>query len=274
MRFIIIIISLIWQNELSAQILNGSFDDWEIISMFGEPYENPVSWTTNNDNESFGFSNTPVTKGIDSSGFYARVESNYGGIDALLPGELSQTISSNNLVKINFHYKCDSIFQSGRCVVNILGQEQNVLFTDSISIEDFEFKSGAIEIQNQWNLENDSITIQFVAKGNIDMWDKEVDGHSIFLIDNVTAEYITNTEEHTENLKAIVFPNPTYSEIHVLSSNVCQISLIEIYSITGQRILTDKHGDSIDLSWVPNGMYIISMTCENETLTERIIVFR
>src|SRR6186713_1271332 len=86
-------------NGISAQVINPEFDDWVEIHI-GQPYLDPVGWTTNNQTTDIGLASTPVDRVADSTGFYARIASNAYGIDATLSGMMSQTIAADNLVKI------------------------------------------------------------------------------------------------------------------------------------------------------------------------------
>jgi Secretion system C-terminal sorting domain len=262
MRIFLMFLSMMLANRLCTQVVNPGFDDWEVIQT-GEPYENPIGWMTNNETDDNGFASTPVTKGIDSIGYYARVASSAHGIDAVLSGWLSQTISVENLVKIDFDSQCDSLFQSGRCIVWVLDQSKShVLYVDSISIESDTFSRYTIMVENAWTQDNDFITLQFIAKGNLDDWDEQEDGYSIFLVDNIHAEYITVIKDAALNTDLVIYPNPSVGLIHFTHDQAQDPLHIEIVSLTGQILYKAAYADVFDLSFLPDGMYVVNAMWE------------
>ncbi len=272
-KFFFLSISIIWANYISAQIINPDFDDWEIIHTTGQPYENPVGWKTNNETEFTGLATTPVTKELDSTGYHARIESNRHLIDAYGPGELSQTIPTEGLLRIDYSSRCDSIFQNGKCVVNIFGQiPGDLLYTDSISIATSEFHSSSIDITPAWKMQNMSFTIQFVAKGNLDMWDEEEDGYSVFLVDHVISNYITPTKEANKADDFNIYPNPTSGMINLTSNELFHPTQIELTTILGEDVYKSKYINTIDLSWLSDGAYLIKLSSATVVIGKILII--
>jgi hypothetical protein len=271
MRIFLLFLGMMLTSRLCTQVINPGFDEWEVIQI-GQPYENPIGWTTNNETDDFGLASTPVTKGIDLNGYFARVASSAHGIDAVLSGWLSQTISVENLVKIDFDSQCDSLFQSGRCIVRVLDQsESQVLYVDSISIESDTFSRYTIVVENAWAQDNDFITLQFIAKGNLDDWDEEEDGYSIFLVDNIHAEYITGIKDAALNTELVIYPNPSMGLFHFSHDQAQDPSHIEIASLTGQINFKSSYAAAFDLSFLPDGMYVVNVIWETG-MEERMVV--
>ena len=173
--------------ETKAQVLNPYFEDWHWV-MIAQPYLDPDGWMTNNYNQFGGVACTPVDRVADSTGYYAHIASSACGSDAVLSGYMYQRIPIKNVKRLNVICQCDSLWGTGRCVITLLGQDYlDILYTDSIAIEETAFQVRSIDVLPGWIANNDSITIQLTAKGNIDMWDEEEDGYSVFLVDRVTA---------------------------------------------------------------------------------------
>ncbi len=273
MKAFTLLLFLILLNKVDAQIINSSFDDWEVIQI-GQPYENPIGWTTNNLTNKLGLASTPVDKGIDENGFYARITSNAFGIDATLSGKLSQQIALANLVKIEFDNQCDSLFQTGRCIVSVFDQQGDaVLYVDTIATMSDSFSRYVLPVDAAWAVSNDSIRLQFTAAGGFDMWDEMEDGFSIFMIDNVSAEYITASKEIEPDKNFSFYPNPTSGIIYLESHQVLGSAQIEILSITGQLISTTNFADLLNLDWLTDGVYVLNLV-SGSSMQGRLLVLK
>lgn len=271
MKSLILLLSLMLAQNSIGQVNNPSFDDWEVIHI-GQPYENPIGWTTNNMTDDFGFASTPVDKGANENDFYARVSSSAHGIDATLSGELSQMIALANLVKIEFDAQCDSLFQTGRCVVTILNRSgDEVLYVDTISTMSDSFSRYLLPVDAEWEETTDSISLQFTAVGGFDQWDEMEDGYSIFLIDNVSAEYITASEEVTPLHDFSFFPNPTSGWIHLFSQEQMVATQIEIASLNGQIVFSGPFVNSLNLEWLTTGAYVLKLFSVSRTSNSILI---
>lgn len=177
MRLFLSIFPLLLASMSYSQIINPGLEEWEWIQL-GQPYENPVRWNTNNNNDYGGLANTPVTKGTNTSGFHAKIRSASWGIDATGSGIMNQRIPTLHLHNIDFIAKCDSLWQTGQCIVRLLGQSSNdVLYLDTMNVEDAEWRTHTIAILNEWAELTDSITIEFIADGRGDHWEPQEDGY-------------------------------------------------------------------------------------------------
>lgn len=275
MRAICLLIGLFLANNVSAQFINGDFEQWDTISMFGQPYIDPLGWVSNNNNDMYGLASTPVTRGIDSTGYFARIESNEHGIDALLPGRLKQTIQSHNLNQIIYDYKCDYIFQAGSCVVNLYkGNTSTLLYTDSIFTEDPIFENKAIDILPDWILEDDSITIEFVAKGNLDDFDEQEDGHSVFFIDNVSASYISSIDNNQFQETFLVFPNPSRGEVFFETRPNNLPQKVKILSTNGTLLYTLENTGILNVQKFSEGIYYAVCIIGNSVSIKSFVVIK
>lgn len=256
MKYVIILILCLVSHLSFSQIINPGFEEWLWIHG-GQPYEDLVGWTTNNTNQPKGFASTPVQKGINATGFHAIISSTSSGIDATGPGKMCQTIVAHNLKRIQFFSKCDSLFQTGRCIFEILGDNNTVLYTDSISGEETAFHLTTLDILDEWVEDNDSLTLQFIAAGGFDMWDEMEDGYAKFMVDDVAAEYLSSAADVKNALSIIVFPNPSNGPIHITSNPVLENGLLEIISMTGQQLISTSYTPFLDLSPLSTGVYIL-----------------
>lgn len=113
-------------------------------------------------------------------------------------------------------------------------------------------------------------------------WPTEPDGNGPYLqlidldADNSLAEnwtyssYYENVDENPSNSSVIVFPNPANSIIRIKSNY--EIVSIEIVDLTGKIILRTSN-NSIDVSALPDGLYLLKANTGGLTKIERIAVF-
>jgi hypothetical protein len=66
-----------------------------------------------------------------------------------------------------------------------------------------------------------------------------------------------------------VYPNPTGSQINIKSHEA--VSDVIIYTSSGEKVLTTDASKSIDISYMPNGFYIISVQTESGTYISKIL---
>ena len=242
---------------LFAQISNCSFSNWETITGLGQAYEIPTDWITNNERLTDGFATTPVVKINTDDGFLAKIESNYRSIDSYTKGVLSQKFSVMNIKSVSYESQCDSIYKKGGCVVYIsTDDDSEILYADTITVTGEELKFESIEIASNWINQYDSLTIHFVADGQIFDLEPENNGHSIFLIDNVKTELISNTENISKKIN--ISPNPVNNVLFF--EGLSKGSSLIIYNIFGQTVFQEVvFEDNIQTStnhWA-NGVYFV-----------------
>lgn len=85
---------------------------------------------------------------------------------------------------------------------------------------------------------------------------------------------IVSSNEHTINSVMELFPNPTHDKLYFTSNNLAGIKQLIIYNQNGQKILAQKKlsSNSIDVSKLKSGLYIIELEYENETIRKKIII--
>ena len=138
-------------------------------------------------------------------------------------------------------------------------------------------KSEKIVIADAWGN-----VIDKVCYSDSEPWPTEPDGNGPYLqlidleLDNSLAEnwtyssYYENVDENPSNSSVIVFPNPANSYIKIKSDN--EIVSAEIYDLTGKTVLRTTD-DSIDVSALPDGFYLLKVNTLGLSKIERIAVF-
>jgi hypothetical protein len=78
---------------------------------------------------------------------------------------------------------------------------------------------------------------------------------------------------NVENLnnKIYIYPNPAKSELNVnISQN--EISEVSISNLLGQVLIIIKNTNTINISDLPNGVYIITITQRQLNLTQNLFI--
>ena len=78
---------------------------------------------------------------------------------------------------------------------------------------------------------------------------------------------VLSTEEFLQK-DVTLFPNPVTNELRIESLK--NIDSIEIYNTLGKKILSTKNL-KIDFSKFSNGIYLVKLICDKNTLVKRII---
>lgn len=81
----------------------------------------------------------------------------------------------------------------------------------------------------------------------------------------------------TENIKLLVYPNPAKTKISITSSSKTEIEKVEIYSILGEKIISNKIEESsivnIDVSNFATGIYFVkAQTTSKELLSKKLVI--
>ena len=82
-----------------------------------------------------------------------------------------------------------------------------------------------------------------------------------------------STEEFTAS-NLTVYPNPAKTNITIKSSDQTQIDSVELYSVLGKRVFTTSNlvNDSIDVSEIASGIYLLKVNSGANSVTKRIII--
>ena len=84
---------------------------------------------------------------------------------------------------------------------------------------------------------------------------------------------VLSTEEFSAS-NLTVYPNPAKTTITIKSTEQAQIDSVELYSVLGKRVLTSSNlvNDSIDVSEVASGIYLLKVNSGANSVTKRIII--
>ena len=95
-------------------------------------------------------------------------------------------------------------------------------------------------------------------------------------------EHITYSEIRVVEFDKIgntvsIFPNPTSDEVNIHFEDGIKDIEVQLFDQVGKLILSEQFGDSnvqetIQLSHLPNGIYLLKVFSENDTFSEKIIL--
>lgn len=173
---------------------------------------------------------------------------------------------------------------------NLAARDSLVLCSDSLTYIQYYNNIPFGEYQRKLSNKSEKIVIAD-AWGNVidevyyfdsEPWPTEPDGNGQYLqlidldLDNSLAEnwtyssYYENAEEISSNSSVIVYPNPANSFIIIQSED--EIISAEIFDMTG-NIIIKEFSNSIDVSALPNGLFILKANTKNSSNFGKITVF-
>ena len=87
----------------------------------------------------------------------------------------------------------------------------------------------------------------------------------------------TNSIEATESVQLAVYPNPASTTLHI--SNATPISSIDIFSMNGELVLSQRGGETqevtVNVNDLPEGNYLLGVRDSNNKVTShRLVVSR
>ncbi len=245
---------------LSAQLLNGGFEVWDTVD-YGWPqlsWSEPQSWQTKNYFD-YNFVSKKISahKSNDAHmGDYALLLSLQPGIDALGPGCVKQTISSNRLRQISYWSRCDTVAGIGACVVSLYGNTSGILWTDSVFHKMANYELTEVPVLDSWRNANDSISLVFTAYGYSFPLMPNMYGISLMHVDEIDASYSSSLQKESSS-SIRTFPNPVSQSLHI-SSDESKVNKVTIVDLAGRVRLTKFPrllNTTIDVSILTEGIY-------------------
>ena len=82
--------------------------------------------------------------------------------------------------------------------------------------------------------------------------------------------HYTDLTEKTKTINVTAFPNPASDKVTFNSTE--KISNIELYSLTGQKVMTGNNTQTLDISSVEKGIYIAKITTKNGSVASKKII--
>ena len=92
-----------------------------------------------------------------------------------------------------------------------------------------------------------------------------------FCIDDFNGIAPDDALEESDIVTIPVYPNPAHAIIFVGANNDSPVQHIELYDITGRKVLTSTDTE-INVSELPKGVYFVTVFIENQKIVEKIIV--
>ena len=162
------------------------------------------------------------------------------------------------------------------------------LYTYSTEISDY---IGTLEVTNGIYNQHQEITIDRVDDEPINQINELYsDGNLLYLTISegihgvepyvANPDIVLSTEEINEGLannnqNVLIYPNPTSSEINVISNDQSKIKQIQIYDLTGKLIeigIYNSNEVKINLGKYNSGIYLLKVNTEKNTTTKKVVV--
>ena len=86
---------------------------------------------------------------------------------------------------------------------------------------------------------------------------------------NVVVGPVSLSNTRFETIDVQVYPNPVSDILTIQSANI--LSSVELYSINGRLVFKQNNVNSIDMRDYSNGMYLLKITSEGQSITKKII---
>ncbi|MBE9481448.1 MAG: S8 family serine peptidase [Bacteroidetes bacterium] len=105
------------------------------------------------------------------------------------------------------------------------------------------------------------------------------EGDNVF-VDNIMISNTTNiSEKNTGSVNLKLYPNPSEDILNIIISGVDDIFNLSIINMQGQEVYTEKSVNfsntkniSIDISNLPTGIYVLSLTSDKNKVNEKLII--
>lgn len=102
-------------------------------------------------------------------------------------------------------------------------------------------------------------------------------GHELYV---ASPDFLLTTEEINEGLtkdnsNVLIYPNPTSSEINVVSNDQSQIKQIQLYDLTGKLMeigIYNSEEVKLNLNKYNSGIYLLKVQTEKNTTTKKVIL--
>ena len=145
--------------------------------------------------------------------------------------------------------------------------DRRVRFTGVFYIGIVQQGSGLINIG--FDSSNDNSRYNFInVTGS---WQQSGKAGSIMLRPVVGAGYYIGVDEHTTSDGIAIYPNPTSSTLHI--TGLSEGNSITVYDFSGRQVLQNTFTDEINISQLPNGLYLLSIiTTDGDVITKKFMV--
>jgi hypothetical protein len=95
----------------------------------------------------------------------------------------------------------------------------------------------------------------------------------IFMLDDVSIDFIVGTPEHAEEIEYSIYPNPVNDMLNIASGE--EMTQVDIFNQLGQRVYSQVVKDmrfNLNMNKFNSGVYFVRITTEKGIATEKIMV--
>src|SRR5690606_37313336 len=94
-----------------------------------------------------------------------------------------------------------------------------------------------------------------------------------FFLQHPHPDFLVNTPEWVAHEKIKVYPNPTNEKLHIQLNNQSGSTTAELMDLSGKVFLTQMVSDFdfIEMSNIPNGVYLLSLKSESGVQVKKVI---
>jgi hypothetical protein len=113
-----------------------------------------------------------------------------------------------------------------------------------------------------------------INEANVTVADLVADNGVVHVIDQVLIPVTDNVNE-TERVQFSLFPNPTTGSVNIQVSNIAPNTGYQVVNSTGALVkngLLQPGLNTVDLSGMASGLYLMNIYDENGVSTERLMI--
>jgi len=86
-----------------------------------------------------------------------------------------------------------------------------------------------------------------------------------------TADYLSNTDNEILDMR--IYPNPVNGNFVTIVSPVQGLKEIEVYSVTGRKVMDTVINDStLDVSSFNSGFYMVKVTINGQSKVSKLVI--
>jgi hypothetical protein len=266
-------------------------DPWETTAVGGDncgpyslPYINdfndPDTWTncqTFYDNDGDGFFWYYANYDVDEEGNNVAASASYnGGVltpdNWVIMGPIDLTNESDVMMEWKVRGIDPSWCQENYSVYIGSSDDYNDLINGSVSYNETIANGGDACGQT---FANRSLDISAASGGLVYIGFRHHDISDMFVlnIDDVSISSSTMSIQDPETLEMNIYPNPTNGDFVTIQTPVNGVKYVEVFDITGKRLInTSLSADTLEVSSLSAGMYLIKVTVEGQSKTSKLIV--
>ena len=122
---------------------------------------------------------------------------------------------------------------------------------------------------------NRSLDISAASGGLVYIGFRHHDISDMFVlnVDDVSISSSTMSIQDPETLEMNIYPNPVNGDFVTIQTPVNGVKYVEVFDITGKRLInTSLSADTLEVSSLSAGMYLIKVTVEGQSKTSKLIV--